>query len=70
MMTRQHLAQHEVTATLLPIAQVLGFGHLASRMVHAVRVTSHPHQQWMGQVARNMTMAFWVFEAVGLLDPR
>jgi putative transposase len=38
---------------------VLFFIHLASRRVHVAGVTSHPDQGWMGQMARNVTMAEW-----------
>jgi putative transposase len=43
---------------------VLFFIHLASRRVHIAGVTPHPHEQWMVQVARNVTMADW-----GVLTP-
>jgi putative transposase len=35
---------------------VLFFIHLSSRQVHVVGLTPHPHQAWMTQVARNVTM--------------
>jgi transposase InsO family protein len=38
---------------------VLFFIHLASRRVHVAGVTPHPDQGWMGQMARNVTMAEW-----------
>jgi hypothetical protein len=47
-----------------PWIQVLFFLHLASRKVHVAGVTPHPHQGWMTQIARNVTMADW-----GLLAP-
>ena len=43
---------------------VLFFIHLASRKVHVAGVTPHPHQGWMTQIARNVTMADW-----GILTP-
>ena len=36
---------------------VLFFMHLASRRVHVAGITPHPNEQWMTQVARNVTMA-------------
>jgi len=36
---------------------VLFFIHLASRRIQLARVTPHPDQGWMGQIARNATMA-------------
>lgn len=44
---------------------VLFFLHLASRTVHGAGVTSSPHQAWMTQIARNVTMAEWGFLAPG-----
>jgi putative transposase len=44
---------------------VLFFLHLASRKVHIAGVTPHPHQGWMTQVARSVTMADWGFVAPG-----
>jgi putative transposase len=38
---------------------VLFFIHLASRKVYVAGVTSHPDEQWMKQVARNITMVEW-----------
>jgi transposase InsO family protein len=38
---------------------VLFFIQLASRKVHLAGVTPHPDQRWMGQIARNVTMADW-----------
>jgi transposase InsO family protein len=43
---------------------VLFFIHLASRKVHIAGMTPHPEQRWMGQIARNVTMADW-----GCLQP-
>jgi len=36
---------------------VLFFLYLASHKVHVVGVTPSPHQAWMTQIARNVTMA-------------
>ena len=38
---------------------VLFFIHLSSRKVHVAGMTPHPDEQWMQQVARNMTMEEW-----------
>ena len=35
----------------------LFFIHLATRRVHVAGITPHPNEQWMTQVARNVTMA-------------
>src|SRR2546425_11284232 len=35
---------------------VLFFIHLESRKVHMAGVTPHPNEQWMMQIARNVTM--------------
>ena len=43
---------------------VLFFIHLGTREVYVAGVTPHPHQAWMMQVARNITMEQW-----GLLSP-
>jgi len=36
---------------------ILFFIHLATRKVQVAGVTPHPHQGWMSQIARNVTMA-------------
>jgi transposase InsO family protein len=43
---------------------VLFFIHLSSRQVQVAGMTPHPHQAWMTQVARNITMEEW-----GILAP-
>jgi transposase InsO family protein len=43
---------------------VLFFIHLESRKVHMAGVTPHPNEQWMMQIARNVTMEEW-----GVLGP-
>ena len=43
---------------------VLFFIHLASRRVHVAGLPPHPDEQWMVQVARNVTMEEW-----GILAP-
>jgi putative transposase len=43
---------------------VLFFIHLGSRKVQVAGITPHPHEAWMVQVARNMTMEEW-----GVLSP-
>ena len=40
---------------------VLFFIDLASRKVHVAGMTPHPHQEWMSQIARNVTMEDWGF---------
>jgi putative transposase len=40
---------------------VLFFLHLGSRKVQVAGVTPHPHEAWMVQVARNVTMEEWGF---------
>jgi transposase InsO family protein len=44
---------------------VLFFIRLSTREVHVVGVTPHPHQAWMRQVARNITMEQWGFLSPG-----
>jgi transposase InsO family protein len=43
---------------------ILFFIHLETRQVHIAGVTSHPHEAWMKQMARNLTMDEW-----GILQP-
>jgi len=43
---------------------VLFFMHVSTRRVHVAGVTPHPNEQWMTQIARNVTM-----EEVGFLRP-
>jgi putative transposase len=45
---------------------VLFFIELGSRRVHIAGVTPHPHEQWMIQMARNITMDQWGFLGPGL----
>jgi putative transposase len=44
---------------------VLFFIHLASRKVYVAGVTPHPHEQWMVQMARHVTMEEWGFLTPG-----
>jgi putative transposase len=44
---------------------VLFFIHLGSRQVHVAGVTPHPHEAWMVQMARNITMEQWGFLSPG-----
>jgi putative transposase len=44
---------------------VLFFLHLGSRKVPVAGVTPHPHEAWMAQVARNVTMEAWGFLSPG-----
>jgi transposase InsO family protein len=53
------------TTTGLVTYYVLFFIHLASRKVHVTGVTPHPDEQWMKQVARNITMVEWGFLSPG-----
>ena len=43
---------------------VLFFIHFETRQVHIAGVTAHPHETWMQQMARNLTMDEW-----GILKP-
>ena len=43
---------------------ILFFIHLESRQVYIAGMTSHPHETWMMQMARNLTMEEW-----GILKP-
>ncbi len=40
---------------------VLFFIHIGSRKVHIAGITLHPNEEWMKQVARNVTMDEWGF---------
>jgi putative transposase len=40
---------------------VLFFIHLESRKVEVAGITPHPNEQWMKQIARNVTMDEWGF---------
>jgi hypothetical protein len=44
---------------------ILFFIHLGSRQVHIARMTPHPNEAWMMQVARNVTMEEWGFLSPG-----
>jgi transposase InsO family protein len=44
---------------------VLFFIHLGSRKVHIAGMTPHPHEAWMMQTARNLTMEQWGFLSPG-----
>jgi hypothetical protein len=44
---------------------VLFFIHLDSRKIRIAGVTPHPNEQWMIQIARNITMEEWGFLAPG-----
>jgi len=43
---------------------VLFFIHLETRRIHVAGVTPHPNEQWMRQIARNLTMDEW-----GIVQP-
>ncbi len=43
---------------------ILFFIHVATRKVHVAGLTPHPNEEWMTQIARNVTMA-----DVGFLSP-
>jgi putative transposase len=44
---------------------ILFFIHLGSRKVHIAGMTPHPHEAWMMQIARNLTMEQWGFLSAG-----
>jgi putative transposase len=44
---------------------ILFFIHLGSRTVHIAGMTPHPHEAWMMQIARNLTMEQWGFLSPG-----
>ena len=46
-----------ISAAGLLTYYVLFFIHLGSRRVHIAGLTEHPDEQWMKQIARNLTMA-------------
>ena len=50
-----------ITPTGLMTYYVLFFIHLSSRKVHIAGITSHPNEEWMKQIARNVTMADYGF---------
>jgi hypothetical protein len=45
---------------------VLFFIHMGRRKVHIAGVRPHPHEVWMIQIARNVTMEQWGFLFAGL----
>ena len=50
---------------------VLFFMHIASRKVYIAGFTRNPNEQWMKQIARNVTMAPWTSSGqagIGFLD--
>jgi transposase InsO family protein len=44
---------------------ILFFIHSGSRRVHIAGITPHPHEAWMVQIARNVTMEAWGFLSPG-----
>jgi putative transposase len=44
---------------------ILFFVHLDSRKVYVAGITPHPNEQWMMQMARNVTIEAWGFLASG-----
>jgi len=44
---------------------ILFFIHLGSRKVHIAGMTPHPHEAWMMQIGRNLTMEQWGFLSAG-----
>jgi transposase InsO family protein len=44
---------------------ILFFIHSGSRRVHIPGITPHPHEAWMVQIARNVTMEAWGFLSPG-----
>jgi putative transposase len=44
---------------------VLFFIHLVSRKVQIAGMTRHPHEAWIMQIARNLTMEQWGFLSPG-----
>jgi putative transposase len=47
------------------IYYVLFFIYLSRRQVYGAGMTPHPHQAWMMQIARNVTMEAWGFLSRG-----
>ena len=50
-----------ITPTGLITYYILFFIHLGTRKVHIAGVTPNPNEEWMKQVARNLTMEGWGF---------
>lgn len=50
-----------ITPSGLETYYVLMFIHIASRKVYLAGATPHPNEQWMKQIARNITMEDWGF---------
>jgi putative transposase len=50
-----------ITPTGLITCFVLFFIHLGSRKVHIAGITPNPNEEWMKQIARNLTMDEWGF---------
>lgn len=50
-----------ITPTGLMTYYTLFFIHLSSREVHIAGITPHPNEEWMRQIARNVTMADYGF---------
>jgi putative transposase len=46
-----------ITPVGLVTYYILFFIHLSSRKVHIAGITPHPNEEWMKQMARNVTMA-------------
>ncbi len=53
------------TAVITPAGLItyyaLFFIHIGSRKVHIAGITPHPNENWMKQIARNVTMTDWGF---------
>ncbi len=50
-----------VTPVGLITYYVLFFIHIGSRKIHIAGMTPHPNENWMKQIARNVTMSDWGF---------